>query len=36
MRGVPQLVQKFAVGESGCPHDLQKLDAKPVAGIGCA
>jgi len=36
IRGVPQLVQKLAVGESGCPHDLQKLDPKAGAGIACA
>jgi len=29
-------VQKLAVGESGCPHDLQKLDPKAGAGITCA
>src|SRR5205807_1426202 len=36
IRGVPQLVQKLAVGESGCPHDRQKLDPKAGAGITCA
>jgi len=36
MRGVPQLVQKLAVGDSGCPHDRQKLDPKAGAGIDCA
>src|SRR5207245_9217415 len=36
IRGVPQLVQKLAVGGRGCPHDLQKLDPKAGAGINCA
>src|SRR2546422_7180221 len=36
MRGVPQLVQKLAVGDSGCPHDRQKLEPKAGVGIGCA